>query len=222
MRKVCGRCRIEKELDEFLPYRGYPDSHMKICRDCKREKDNEYSRERNKRDKEKIRERTAQWAANNREQDLNRKKKYNREHRLELVKKGKECRQRNLEAYRLTAREHVAERRATDMNFRLKDVLRKRMRNALLGLSKASRTMELIGCSIDELKGYLEKQFVGGMNWENYGKNGWHIDHIIPCCSFDLTKGEEQRKCFHYTNLRPLWAVENWAKSAQDRKCVAA
>jgi desulfoferrodoxin (superoxide reductase-like protein) len=59
----------------------------------------------------------------------------------------------------------------------------------------------------------LEKQFKLGMNWDNYGRSGWHIDHIKPCASFDLTKKEEQLKCFHYTNLQPLWARENLIKS---------
>jgi DNA/RNA endonuclease G (NUC1) len=51
------------------------------------------------------------------------------------------------------------------------------------------------------------------MNWENYGKNGWHIDHIIPCASFDLTDPKQQKNCFHYTNLQPLWAADNIRKS---------
>lgn len=51
------------------------------------------------------------------------------------------------------------------------------------------------------------------MSWENYGIRGWHIDHIKPCASFDLSIIEEQKECFHYTNLQPLWWHENLAKS---------
>ena len=51
-----------------------------------------------------------------------------------------------------------------------------------------------------------------GMTWQNWNKNGWHIDHIKQCCTFDLSKPEEQKECFHYTNLRPLWANENLSR----------
>jgi hypothetical protein len=70
--------------------------------------------------------------------------------------------------------------------------------------------MKLVGCSIIFLKRYLQKQFTVGMTWKNYGK--WHVDHKIPCCQFDLSKESEQRKCFHWTNLQPLWARENLRK----------
>jgi len=72
--------------------------------------------------------------------------------------------------------------------------------------------MKLVGCSIDQLKQHIEKQFKKGMSWDNWGIYGWHIDHIKPCASFDLTKESEQKKCFHYTNLQPLWAKENLKK----------
>jgi hypothetical protein len=76
---------------------------------------------------------------------------------------------------------------------------------------KAYKTMELIGCTIEHLKQYLERQFVLGMNWDNWGE--WHIDHKIPCATFDLTNTDEQRRCFHYTNLQPLWAIDNFVKN---------
>ena len=70
--------------------------------------------------------------------------------------------------------------------------------------------INLLGCTIQEARNHIEKQFIDGMSWENYGK--WHIDHIKPCASFDLTKENDQRKCFHYTNLQPLWAKDNLVK----------
>ncbi len=70
-----------------------------------------------------------------------------------------------------------------------------------------------MGCSISYYKDYLESKFQEGMTWKNYGVNGWHIDHIIPCSAFDLTDPEEVKKCFHYTNTQPLWAKDNRKKS---------
>jgi len=71
--------------------------------------------------------------------------------------------------------------------------------------------MELVGCSVEFLIKYLESKFTDGMSWENRGKERgkWHIDHIRPCNTFDLTDENEQKRCFHYTNLRPLWAEDN-------------
>jgi len=73
--------------------------------------------------------------------------------------------------------------------------------------------LDLLGCTVEELRAHLEKQFKRGMSWSNYGR--WHIDHIRPCASFDLTDPEQQRICFHYSNLQPLWAEENMRKGAK-------
>lgn len=102
------------------------------------------------------------------------------------------------------------ERYKNDINFRLKECCRIRIIDVIRGRNKSASTQKLIGCSIDELKKHLESKFTEGMNWENYGD--WHVDHIIPCASFDFSKEDEQKKCFHYTNLQPLWAKDNLRK----------
>lgn len=108
------------------------------------------------------------------------------------------------------------ERRKVDLNYRLKFVLSSRLRGALnrQSIQKTKKTMELIGCSIDFLRVHLKSKFSDGMTWNNYGKRGWHIDHIVPCAYFDLSDPEEQKKCFHYTNLQPLWAPDNLRKNS--------
>jgi len=98
-----------------------------------------------------------------------------------------------------------------DIGFRILQRCRKRLWDALKRNVKSKRTIELIGCSVDELLAHLESQFQEGMNWDNYGE--WHIDHIKPCAMFDFSKEEDQKECFHYTNLQPLWAIENIRKS---------
>ena len=79
------------------------------------------------------------------------------------------------------------------------------------GASKSNTTCELLGCTVAYAYAWLEIQFQSGMTWDNYGD--WHIDHIRPCASFDLTDPEQQRQCFHYSNLQPLWAKDNLSKS---------
>lgn len=112
-------------------------------------------------------------------------------------------------------RDYFRERYQTNLDFRLAQKLRARIRNALKGASKSTHTFDLLGCSLDELRAHIETLFKTGMTWENYGAGGWHLDHIKPCASFDLTDPEQQRICFHYTNLQPLWAGENLRKGAK-------
>ena len=114
----------------------------------------------------------------------------------------------------------LKEKLKNDPSYRIRYNLRSRFRFALKNKRNDS-IFNLIGCSIDELRIHLEKQFKEGMSWENYGNpngdhsNCWHIDHIQPCASFDLSDPEQQKKCFHFSNLQPLWAKENLAKGCR-------
>ena len=113
---------------------------------------------------------------------------------------------------------HVAyakERRQTDIGFAIRNNLSSRVNHALKAqnIAKSFSTMEITGCSTLYLKEWLEAQFQPGMTWEN--RSAWHIDHIRPCCSFDLSDLEQQKECFHYSNLQPLWAEENIKKGGR-------
>ena len=112
---------------------------------------------------------------------------------------------------RAYGRAYGRDRRRNDLTFKLAGNLRNRLFCALKGLSKSARTLELVGCDIDFLRRWLEAKFLPGMTWENYGE--WHIDHIMPCASFDLSDPVQQRTCFRWTNLQPLWATDNIRKS---------
>ncbi len=107
-------------------------------------------------------------------------------------------------------RRYEANKKKTDLDFRLSKSLRDRLYKAITRDEKNLSAALLVGCSTEELKIYLEKQFTDGMSWNNYGE--WHIDHIRPCASFDLSDLSQQIECFHYTNLRPLWAEDNKSK----------
>lgn len=101
------------------------------------------------------------------------------------------------------------------INVRLANSLRGSLRNALKNNHKKGSAIVFLGCSIEHLKGHLEKQFTHGMSWDNYGL--WHVDHIRPLCSFDLQSEHEQAAACHYSNLQPLWAVENIRKGGRWR-----
>jgi hypothetical protein len=127
-------------------------------------------------------------------------------------------RERNRELYKINKtkinenrRIYLKKRRDEDPWYRVRMALHCRLYIATK--NKIGKTMELTGCSKEYLHRHLEMQFTDGMNWDNYGE--WHIDHIHPCASFDLENPEEQRKCFHYTNLQPLWAIDNIKKGAK-------
>jgi len=98
-------------------------------------------------------------------------------------------------------------------NARLALNMRNRVCKLLKGINKSNSTMKLLGCTIEELWQHLEKKFQPGMTKENYGE--WHVDHIIACAKFDLSKSGEQDKCFHYINLQPLWALDNIKKGSR-------
>lgn len=109
--------------------------------------------------------------------------------------------------------DYTNEKRETDLNFRLAGNLRSRLNCALKGEIKKGSSIQDLGCDIDYLKSYLESKFQPGMSWENYGE--WHIDHISPLSKADLSDREQFLKVCHYTNLQPLWAVDN--KKKRDR-----
>ncbi len=118
------------------------------------------------------------------------------------------------ERQRQRQREDHARRYYEDLEYKLIHLSRSRVRLALRGRGEKSRkTVQLIGCSIERLRQHLEAQFTEGMTWDNHGE--WHIDHIKPCASFDLTDEGQQRECFNYANLQPLWAEDNLSKGAK-------
>ena len=133
------------------------------------------------------------------------------------VPENKKRRQEAVNSWKTENLAHSAsyyrDRRAKEPAFKTANLLRNRLRTAVKngGAGKSASTMKLTGCTLPELMAHLESQFQPGMTWANQGE--WEIDHIRPCASFDLTDPEQQRQCFHWTNLAPLWAADNRAKS---------
>lgn len=117
------------------------------------------------------------------------------------------------DASRKQANKYRNDKMKTDVQFRLANNLRSYLGQAIKGNYKSGSAVRDLGCTIPELKFYLEGQFKDGMTWDNWSLGGWHIDHKIPLTFFDLTDRDQLLKAVHYTNLQPLWAEENIKKS---------
>jgi hypothetical protein len=185
--------------------------------------------------KEKNKEKILDWQSNYRknlsEDEKNEMKLYN----AEYAKKNSEKLKENNANYAKINHEKIKQYKKKYNALRLKNNLIKTTENLrhrlYLSIKQSCKSKDfktgkidnLIGCTIEQLKTHLESQFKEGMNWELYGNKrdengnliGFHIDHIIPCSSFNLEIEEERKKCFHYTNLQPLWALENMSKGTK-------
>jgi site-specific DNA-cytosine methylase len=95
---------------------------------------------------------------------------------------------------------------------RLSVTLRARMRSAIKTGQKSGSAVRDLGCSTKDLVQHIESLWLPGMSWDNYGFYGWHIDHIKPLASFDLSDRNQFLEAAHYSNLQPLWAVDNLKK----------
>jgi hypothetical protein len=144
-------------------------------------------------------------------------RKYSAKHRDRLRVEGRIKsrlkRQQNPEYFKGILKAY-RERNRTNVSYQLLRILRNRFRNALRGKLKAEKTSELIGCSIENLRIHLESQFESGMSWDNHGNGDgeWNVDHVVPCALFDMSSPDHQRRCFHFSNLQPMWHIENIKK----------
>ena len=187
----------------------------------KKEYDKEY-RKKNKlkyqdyriKNKEKINNQRKEYLLKNpekREKLRERKRKHYWDNLEYYTEKSKKYKQQNKEI----RNKKLSIRLKNDDEYRLRCNLKARIISALKGKGKSARTMKLIGCNLSQLKEHLASKFKKGMTWKNHSYKGWHIDHIIPCASFDLTCPVQQLACFNYNNLQPLWASDNMRKGAK-------
>jgi len=177
-----------------------------------------YTREYYIKNKARIDAANREYANNNKESIKARKRKTYIKNREKACIQAKVHRIKNKEYYKSYFKNYVPMKRKTDLNFKLIANLRSRIWIAVKKNTKGEGTKELLGCTVAFLKEYLESKFTEGMTWGNYGRGGktWQIDHIKPCASFDMSIGKEQKKCFHYTNLQPLWQKDNLEKRSRE------
>ena len=173
-----------------------------------------YQKDYREKNKERIKKQRQEFYAKNSERLLTEKSEYYQKNKFECLSKVKERYKKDYKMINKKNWERVKNKRQQNPHLRTISNLRRRMVLAIKenGGYKSDKTFDLISCKPEFLKKYLESKFTEGMSWETHGLKGWHIDHIIPCAAFDLTNVEEQKKCFHYTNLQPLWWNENLSK----------
>jgi len=169
--------------------------------------------------KELVIARSKKWHQKNKEKSKEYYSKYQKSKKGLLTKKRyRDNNPEKIKEYLLENKDRIRKqqnirenfRRKNDINFCLTKRLRRRSWGALNGIDKSKKTMELLGCTTEEFKKYLESKFTKGMTFDKI-----HIDHIKPCAAFDLTKPGEQEKCFHYSNFQPLWPIDNLRKGAK-------
>ncbi len=198
MEKQCSKCGEVKILDLFNIARnsGFKFGRTPWCKMCAKA----YTKDYTLRNKEARLQYNKQYKQKNKEalSDYNRK----------YLKKYYEC---NKDKILEVTNAYTKSRCQKDPLFRLARNLRRRLHNALKGKSKSKKTLDLLGCSIDDLKNHIEAKFRDGMDWNNYG-SVWHIDHIKPLALFDLSNDSDISAACNYVNLQPLIAKENLKK----------
>lgn len=174
--------------------------------------------------KELIKPQKLEYRKNNKEKIAEGNKLYYEKNVEAIAKQQKEKYEKNKNTlkFKEQRRRHRKNSAKKPVN-KLRRAVRRRITDKLFNknIKKKKSVIKYLGCSMDDLKLYLEQQFYDNpetgekMTWENYGFNGWHIDHILPLASFDLTDEKQLERAANYTNLQPLWAKENWAKAAK-------
>lgn len=222
--KKCSKCQIEKELNEFGKDKTNTSGYDYRCKLCKKE----YYEA----NKEHANKRQSEYYQNNKEKRLNYGKEfyqnnkdyfqnYNLERKEEQQGYFKDRHKNNPDYYKNYRKENIDKIREYDnnkykydTNYRLSCILRSTLYRLVTKtkINKSNSAIKLLGCTLDEFRLYLEKLFLPGMSWNNQSVV-WEIDHIIQCATFDLSKPEEQAKCFHYTNMRPLFVTTQIAES---------
>jgi len=218
----CSDCRCTSPL-EINFSKNKNDTYYKTCDKCRRKREEYrktpeyktkrtiYSKKRNENPeiKEKMRINSARHYQENKESIRTRHREYYKENKEKMNELTKKWYNENKER----VNKYIRERKETNPSFKIRVNLASRICKAIKPGHKSAKTMNLIGCTIEELKQHLQEKFEDGMTFDNYGE--WHIDHIKPCIAFNLLDPEEQRKCFNWENLQPLWAKDNMSKGGK-------
>jgi hypothetical protein len=204
--KKCNECSIEKNIYDFHKWKYGPDGYRRNCKECRKKETKKYYEN----NSEKIKSTVSKYRKKNPEKVKEIKKKIYERNKDNILKVNKTYRENN----RKKLNEHQRIKKSKDPIYKLRHNMNARIKIFLnsKNIQKHNKTFEIIGCSPKELKEHIEKQFTDGMCWDKLGKH-IHIDHIIPLSS---AKNEEEiYKLCHYSNLQPLWALDNIKKGAK-------
>jgi hypothetical protein len=217
MTKICTKCNTKKPLDNFAKDKNGKYGVKSKCKECVKEYRSIYNTNNQDKikeyvlnNKDKLSIQHKEHYSKNKEKHIERNKQYGKANPEVRRKATAKYLKANPEYYR----QYRKNRYDTNPQFKLRIILGNRL-NEVLKKSKTNKTsniITLLGCSLDEVKQHIEKQFTELMFWNNHGIY-WEVDHIIPCDRFDLTDIEQQKQCFHYSNLQPLIKTENRQKS---------
>lgn len=189
--------------------------NQRYCAPCGRERRLAGRRKWYEKYKFRERERSKKWHKEHPEQAKALQTKRWADNKEYEYRRNQRWRDNNPEKIRETERRYRSARRQTDVGYKLANNLRSRLNRAIRRGQKAGSAVRDLGCTIEELKYYVELQFQPGMTWENWGRTSWHLDHIKPLAAFDLTKREQFIEACHYTNLQPLLALDNLRKGSK-------
>lgn len=210
--KFCSKCGRILPLNQFYKASSAKDGLFHKCKDCTNEAGKLYYQE----NKDTVDQRHRAYSEKTKHTRASKQKAYSDSHKEATAKRSKEWYAKNKEKIKEREKQRIKD----NPDVQIRRALRARIIHALNGDNKSANTMALIGCDIEFLKSHLEAQFLEGMTWGNYGvrnrtwkDNWWTVDHIRPCALFDLSNPEEQRICFHWTNLQPMWWRDNISKS---------
>jgi hypothetical protein len=207
--KICNHCNIEKDLSDFYKNKK-KDVYLfrPECKACTLQKQKNYY----VKNSEKIKKRTKNYEKINKEVVQRRKRLYEQKN-IEKVNSWKNTwLEKNKEKRKEVCREYN-KRKYRNKEFRLSSAVAASIRVSLKR-AKISKKFNFLGFTIEELIIRLESTWTPGMSWENYGKGGWHIDHIRPLSSFDLSDEREFLSAWHLTNLQALWETDNLKKGS--------
>lgn len=205
--KICKKCQKYKNIEDFPKKKDSKDGKHSLCKLCINQRNTEY-RKRNSESVKLARKKNYQKNIHKMRAE---KIAYYKSHKQEKAKYDIEYRQNNKDKIR-QYKINWHEKNKNNIIYKIKRNLRRRIHHVIKDGYKSDTTMNLLGCSIEGFIAHIESLFQDGMSWENYGQYGWHIDHIKPCSSFDLSDPEQQKLCFHYSNQRPLWWIDNLKK----------